>query len=97
MPRVDEQKSRRTLSSDRRCPEKALHQLVEARRSTTCKPVARQVDEIERCTTATCDAVDIRQPGLPRGGAGASQTLPHERVDQTRFADVRTADQGDLW
>jgi hypothetical protein len=41
------------------------------------------------------DAVDVRQPRLAWRAACPRDTVPHKRVDQARFADIRPPHQRD--
>jgi hypothetical protein len=79
--------------------EKPSRQLVERAPRLEAAPrvaVAGQIDQIERRGGTAGDAVHVREPRLARRGARASDARPDERVDQTRFPDVRTPDEGQL-
>ncbi len=58
--------------------------------------VARQIDQIQRRRRSPLHAVEVGQACLAWRRARARQRLPHQRVDQARFADIGPADQGDL-
>jgi hypothetical protein len=58
------------------------------------KPVPREIYEVYRRCTAARDPVHIRQPRLARCRARSRDTLPKQRIDQARFADIRTSDYG---
>jgi len=57
--------------------------------------VPRQVYQVKRLRGSTRNAVQIREPRLAGRRARARQALANQRVDQARFADVRSSDERD--
>jgi hypothetical protein len=63
--------------------------------------VARQIDQVERPASLTRiyrrarHTIQIREPRHAGRCAGARQALANQRIDQARFADVRTSDERD--
>ena len=64
--------------------------------------IAGEIDEVDGPSTRTTragfgdEAIDVGQPGLAGRRAGAGDLRPAQRVDQTRLADVRPSNEGDL-
>jgi hypothetical protein len=71
------------------CPEDRACDLVESGVAPAGVSVARQIDYMNRRGLRPRDAVHVCQPRLARCPARPRQTLPDERVDQARLADIR--------
>ena len=52
---------------------------------------ARQIDQVERGRRSACHPVHVCQPCLAGRRACPRYTLPKQRIDQARFADIRTS------
>ena len=74
-----------------------LFELPRCRRPAACVPIPRQIDQVERRGRSPRDPVHIRQPRLARRRARSRDTLPKQRIDQARFADIRTSHHGHFW
>src|SRR5438046_2007930 len=77
-------------------PEEPCRQRLELARGRGSSPrvtVAGEIHEIERLRGSSRDAIHIREPRLAGRCTGARQALAYQRVDQARFADVRTSDE----
>ena len=59
---------------------------------TACEPVSGQIHQVKGSRACARDVIDVREPRLSGRRARPCQPLPDERVDQSRFADVRAAD-----
>ena len=60
--------------------------------STACEPVSGQIHQVKGSRAGARDVIDVREPRLSGRRARPCKPLPDERVDQSRFADVRAAD-----
>lgn len=58
--------------------------------------VPGEIHQVQRRCTAARDPVHVGEPRLARLSARTCQLPPDERVDQTRFANVRTPYQDDF-
>ena len=58
--------------------------------------IAGEIHEVERRAASSRDAIDVREPGLSRGRAGARDLLSDRRIDQARLPDIRTAHEGNF-
>ena len=103
MPRVDQEQGvhpgpRRSRTVRRPAGgaplEIAPRQLLEFR-SARRVSIAREVDHVQR-RGSFADSVHVCGPRLAGSGAGPRDARPHQRIDQARFADVRTTDQRNL-
>ncbi len=101
MPAVDEQERppHRGETVSTFTMEIRADQRVELGRRLVAAPgvsVPGQIDEVERGVALPLQPVEIGQAGLSRGRARPGYLRPDQRVDETRLADVRPADEGDL-
>jgi hypothetical protein len=61
--------------------------------AATCVAVPWEIHQVERRGRSARDPIDIDEPRFSGRGAGARETLSNERIDQARFADVRSSDE----
>ena len=66
-------------------------ELIRRRLAAASVAIARQIHQVERRHALRLHPIEIREAGFSRRRAGARDLLPHERVDETRFADVGPA------
>ena len=105
---LDEPAPRRAVCVETRMPgihdqqrrSGALHRLggetAELVRVSAGVPIPREIHQVARSTGAALHAIDVDEPRLARRRARARDPLAHQRVDQTRFPDIRTPDERDL-
>ena len=67
-------------------------ELVGRAGSTAREPVSGEIHQVKGSRACPRDVIDVREPRLAGRRAGTGNPLPDERVDQSRFADVRAAD-----
>jgi hypothetical protein len=80
-------------------PEIRLRQLLELAGGIPAAsrvPVSGQIHEVERRRRSALHPKHIGEPRFSRSRAGSRQTLPEQRVNQARFANVRTPHHGDF-
>ena len=98
MPRVHQQEHRNgaVLSAGKICI--ARVRLNSSRRCIAAPriTVSGEINKVERRRRAALHPVEVGEPRLARRGARAGHGLPHQCIDQARFADIGPAHQSDL-